>query len=96
MRELVLNTATVMVGSWIGAVLSCLLMAWIGKGRFPLHQWGDLKTYAVGGIGCAIIVGAGYYLSRYLLRLDDRWTNAVVLILGLSTIAFLRGVVVPK
>lgn len=96
MRELVLNIARVMVGSWIGAVLSWLLITWIGNGRFPLHQWGDLKTYAAGGVGCAIIVGAGYYLSRYLLRLDDRATSAVVLILLISTVAFLRGVMVPK
>ena len=96
MRELVLDIARVMVGSWIGAVLGWLLMGWIGSGRSPLHQWGDLKAYAVGGVGCAIIVGSGYYLSRYLLRVDDRWTSTVVLILFIFTIAFLRDFVVPK
>lgn len=96
MRELVLKAAGVMVSAWIGAVLSWLLVAWIGEGRFPLHQWVHLKTYVVGGVVCAMIAGAVYFLSRYLLRLEERTTSVVVLVVVIFTIAFLRGFVVPK
>lgn len=96
MRELVLKTAGVMVSAWLGAVLSWLLIAWIGGRGFPPLQWVHLKTYVGGGVACAMIAGVAYFLSRYLLRLDERVAAVVVLILFVSIIAFLRGFVVSK